>query len=405
MNDFNNILNDIDIDDILKYNLINFISINGFKIDIININNNILNDYLNLIADYKNIILSYDIEFYNQLINHDDKTYYYYHKQKIQYLINYSIIKTIREIGGILFIRSKYNNNWYFIGSFNIKLNLYFNDLNNLQPIYTNYADVSLETKNKMILIEKQIFLYNKYKTELDNNDIDLEFIINNKDKILEYKNIIIKLINNIINDDDFKYFLKKPKYINILTNINNYYSDNINNIILNLEKLFKDLNNIKFYFFGNLTSNYTKELVLNLNKLYLDDNKTNNNFIEPLNLDSFIYIFNKSKNIGKEYTDIEAIFNTCYIYKLNLPDTYKYFDISFFNQISRLYCGSAKLENSYLCILDLLNFNDIKLNDNKTINNLIDMKKAHNPEVDAIMTLIISIYIIKTLYKNHKNN
>ena len=395
MNDINELLNKLDIEDIIKYYVIKLINLKGFNKNILMISNRKLNNYLDYIADTNNIILCYDIEFYNQLYN-INKQYEHYHMNKLLYIENKYSIKTIRELGGLIFIKSKYNNNninWYYIGDFIFKFNLP-SDIINLQPIYTDYSDVSDETREKMNKIEEKILLYKKY---------DIEYYIINQDKIIENYDKIYENVKKLSEDDDFKIFNTINDIMIYLLEKNNYKDSNIEKIRSNINKLYKHLYNIRFYYYSLIFKEKPDiiNLIKKINNLYINYKYIKNNLIDYNNLKIFINIFNKSKNIGKEYNDIDAIINTCYLNKIKIPSSYKYFDISFFNKISKFGCNSAKLELTYNCIINKFDKYDLYINNDISLYNIINLDKAHNPKVDALMTLVISIYIIKILLNN----
>ena len=408
MEDINDILNLLDIDDIIKYYIIKFINLNGFKKNIKKITNTKLNQYLDFIADTNNIILTYDIEFYSQLYR-SKTNYNHFHLNKLLYIENESSIKTIRELGGLILIRSKYiknsiehnkTTNWYYIGEFIFKFNFPVKDIDLLQAIYADYSDVSDKTRNLMIEIENKIIFYKKY---------NIEKYIDKNYNILENLDAIYNDIYNLSNDIDFKIYIINNNILTYLLDKSNYNNNNIDKLRSYLNKLYKILYNIKYYNYRKLfnkKSNMSvtpsiKNLIEELNLLYINDINVKNNIIKYDDLNIFINIFNNSKNIGKEYNDIDAIINTCYLNNITIPSSYKYFDISFYNQISRFGCNSAKLELTYKCILSKFDKYDLNLDNHSSLLNIINLDKAHNPKVDALMTFIIAIYIIKTLLKD----
>lgn len=93
-----------DLPDVIKHNLILFVKLQGFKEDIIYVKNKRLNNYFDIIADYQQLLMPFDIEFYQYLIKKDlENDYHIYNKSK---LLDYYSINSIRELGGLLFIRN-----------------------------------------------------------------------------------------------------------------------------------------------------------------------------------------------------------------------------------------------------------------------------------------------------------
>jgi hypothetical protein len=101
---------------------------------------------------------------------------------------------------------------------------------------------------------------------------------------------------------------------------------------------------------------------------------------------------------VGKELADLRSILNTSYYASLDPPMDIRYFDISFFNNISRKKYITAKLEITYIGVIKELTHEDYLLDNNASLISIFDMTKAHNPICDSIMALIIAIYIIKKL-------
>ncbi len=66
--------------------------------------------------------------------------------------------------------------------------------------------------------------------------------------------------------------------------------------------------------------------------------------------------------------------------------------DIESFNNVFKVKTGSAKLEDNYKSVLktkDTMIKNFVK-----ELENIHSMKKAHNPLVDALFTLVVCIYV-----------
>lgn len=129
---------------------------------------------------------------------------------------------------------------------------------------------------------------------------------------------------------------------------------------------------------------------------LYYSETKHNLHKLQDLYF--FNSIISHSKVVGKELADLRSILNTSYYASLDPPMDIRYFDISFFNNISRKKYITAKLEITYIGVIKELTHEDYLLDNNASLISIFDMTKAHNPICDSIMALIIAIYIIKKL-------
>lgn len=378
------IINFMQLNKDIKKNLETFIYHKGFTQHLIEITNEDLNNALNLITD-KNIILSYDIEFYHNLIDYKDKNYKYFHLNNIN---NLTYILTVRELGGLMFIK---NNNWFFIGYF---LNVFKPVINSddMIPILSTFSSCTDKTINKMKEIEECI-LFNKKKYY---NNLSIELLI--EKKIIDFK-IIVQFIENLQKDQDY---IKLHSYVNkielnYLLDEKNYYNHNI--IIQKLKQLGNHLKELNFLLYPSLLSSKSilHPLIKKLKKIYFDDEIIKKSLINSIN--SFNEIINISCCIGKDTKDIQAIYNISYQLKNKIPVSITSFDISIFNQISRLNFHSAKLETTYNNIYNKIkNDNIIMLNSKTNIFNIINLDKPHNPINDAFMTFVIGLYMIVKL-------
>jgi hypothetical protein len=384
-----------EINDIAKYNIMKFTNLPGFILNITEITNENIIKYLNLIVDWSNIIISYDIEFYHFVINKNNTNYYNYFKDE-HINKDFKCIKTVREIGGFLFIKTYENNviKWFYIGKF---YNYYKQPpINNdyLLAPYSIYSTVEEKSLENMIKLENSIF----FNTREYIPNYSLQIIIDNN---ITEPSIVIELIKKITTDLDYLMFYNEiPENHNFLLDEKNYDDKNI--IIKYLKKMNSELRNLKFYMYPhNLNKkSFRKKLIYELKNVYFNDELIKNNSIDINELINFNTIMNYSKIIGKELTDVQAIINTSFLTNTNIPDNFQYFDISFFNQISRTQYGSATLEITYKNIIKLLDNDDIKFTQKISLFDIIDINKSHNPQTDALMTFIIAIYIIKKLIK-----
>ena len=398
-NKFKDFILKTDFGDILKYNIMQMIELSGFNIDFIYINNKILIEYLNILSDYKSIIIGFDIEFYQFVIkkNQINSTKYYYFNKENHFLDDFDVIKSIREMGGFIFI--KYKNDWYYVGNFHFYINSPILNEKYFLPNYSMYASVTKDTLDNMIEIENDIFFHTK-KYKINNNLYNLKQII---DDNIQDHDIIYSIVNYITNDNDYKIFYNKSNMNNneiYLLNKENYKNNNLDSIIKSLNKFYKDLQNLIFYLYPeNLSLNsFRLKKIHKLKQLYNNDINVINNSINNYDLICLNNIINYSKLIGKELKDIQAIINNSYIAKIKIPNNYFLFDISMYNSISRINYGSAKLNVTFENIIDKINIDTFNLSDDVNLLNIIDIKKIHNPVTDSLMTFIISIYILSIL-------
>lgn len=104
--------------------------------------------------------------------------------------------------------------------------------------------------------------------------------------------------------------------------------------------------------------------------------------------LKTFLNVYSESLVIVKGPTDIESIHNACKMYDIDYKHPKRVYDIARWNPKSRKICGSAKLEQTYECIHSKLS------DENKQLDKHLPKGEAHDPTVDASMTLIIALYI-----------
>lgn len=105
-----------------------------------------------------------------------------------------------------------------------------------------------------------------------------------------------------------------------------------------------------------------------------------------------FMEIYSNSLVVVKGTNDIKAFQNACTLYGYDYTPPRAVLDIAVWNDQSRQMCGSAKLEETFRCVKD--SFDD-NIGDGTRIRDLLPLGKAHDPSVDASMTLLIALYII----------
>jgi len=170
-----------------------------------------------------------------------------------------------------------------------------------------------------------------------------------------------------------------------------------------NLELLEKEKDNIEkntkkalFQYYRNRLPSEYKKIIDNQTNLYKNDVDVKKRLVNPN--DYLKKINNYLSNgilIHKEKTDLEAIKNTSKYYNIDINIKNK-FDIAIFNQkLSKII--SPNLHNSYLYLYDnkiksnneLLNYHNMII---KLVNEQMRKFEAHNPLVDAFMTIFVYI-------------
>ena len=315
--------------------------------------NDILNKWLNIIPNKKIIKIKLD----NDIINIFNKitTLNYiisFDVEFMRFVIKNEQVKTINEMGGIIFM--KVNNDWYLDSIFHFNLLPLVKNISQYYLLTSEYNTLSKKTYQKIIKNEK--LLLPEYK-------------INKKN----YKNLL--LTDPIIN------LYLKPSQIDILKN------DNYDNVKKKIEKI---KYNIKGYDLIKLPKIY-KLFTKNINLILNDTDVKSRQILEHK---KFIKLTNKLFSISylivKGLEDIKALKTHTLLLKQYSNNIINLFDIAKYNTILFNKCDSAKLENTYIC-LDKINLLNDYIKYYNIINDFTDMK-AHNPLVDAYYTFIIFI-------------
>jgi hypothetical protein len=100
-----------------------------------------------------------------------------------------------------------------------------------------------------------------------------------------------------------------------------------------------------------------------------------------------FMKIYAESVIIVKGSGDIEALKDLCHLKGYEYKNPKHIVDIANWNQKSKKLCGSAQLERTFNCIKRYLD---------KEISEILDhlpLGDAHNPVMDATMTLVVAMY------------
>ena len=292
---------------------------------------------------------------------------------------------------------------------------------------------IKFNNKNNEELYDKNYFndeiINNKLKLrKIKLNKLILEKRINYNlssiDKELDYNNNLLNIqINNVFD------------FIKLITD--NYNKNNINNIIIILNKfyIYLDNNNIKneeltnlinynlFELFLNICNKYSKNIInliiIKLLLLILDYN-INNNFLVILKNKEFLFLYNK---IILEINDTNCIFLVInllnkIIYKnnkeldiFNIIDSEVFYNINnFIYKYKYIYIINEELILYLELIIKILNFllnQELKYNHINILNliflNIITLINIFSNNDDILYYIIIIIYIY-TCYDNKYN-
>lgn len=314
----------------------------------------------------KKYIFAFDAEFQNVIIKKTkgfkaEKGYY-----------NFSFIRAINELGGMLFY--KYYNKWYWIMAFYINLPFLSDNIDDIFLLHSEYSDVSKKNKSKLLKLENKLFVYNvlddliktetmKELTEEEKNKITKLLISNKLIKKFFSKGRIKKLLNKDITKKRFIKYLKSIQF-------------NIHGKLLKKMHLHKEYN-----------------IYRSIMKLIIYDKQVRLRTIKKVKkfLNCISILFNDSLLIIKGDLDIIAFKNHAKYYGLELKNKYKTYDIALHNEEFHKLCNSAELKEDYDC---LVRFN--KDNFVEKYKYYLDKLsefihyKAHNPLVDGYLTWVI---------------
>jgi len=199
---------------------------------------------------------------------------------------------------------------------------------------------------------------------------------------------------------DDLK---TKEKLIKFIPdkNIRNILKDSIktsNNALLDAsgDQINKRAKKAMFNYFYNRLPNEYKTLFTKQVNLYKNDTNVLKRLVDPKEyLNRLNNYFKSGLLVHKEGTDLEALRNDFNYYKINGSVNNK-FDIAIYNRFfERL--NAASLHNSYLHLYedkikkdqDMLKYHDKLI---EIINKKMPKFRAHNPLVDAFMTIFVFI-------------
>jgi len=121
--------------------------------------------------------------------------------------------------------------------------------------------------------------------------------------------------------------------------------------------------------------------------KLYKNDPNIKKHH-EPYSwVPKFLKVFSESTVIVKGTGDLEALQNLCKLKNFTYLQPKKIIDIAHWNAKSKKLCGSAKLENTFHCIYPKLN------SEIRKVLEQLPLGEAHDPTMDATMTLIVAMF------------
>lgn len=235
--------------------------------------------------------------------------------------------------------------------------------IKNIRLLGTEYSNVSEKTEKEMEEIQEQLVI----KSDLTD--------LRKKEKLIKF--IPHKGVCNLLKDA-------------IKTNSSVLLDANKEMIEKHAKKA------MYLYYYGRLPDEY-KKLLEKQHSLYENDSQVKHRLVNPVEylnkLDSYL---KDGILIHKETTDLEALQNASFYYKVPLRIKNR-FDIAVYNDKLAKVAISANLHNSYVYLYDEKIKKDEKLL--KYHNKLIDLinKKMpkfrpHNPLVDAFMTIFVYI-------------
>lgn len=283
------------------------------------------------------------------------------------------LIRCISELGVILLFRI--HDVIYIAGLFHCSFfNHLFSKIENYMPFYHEYLSTNQHSEQKIINLENRLYphlifmkAWNQYMIDKDidalhqilNSLLNNKLIRTNKHIYKKFKEQITSLDHNKINGN-----LKNIIYSKLIKDYRN-------------SKLFKKIYNIYIH------DPYIVQILVDVN-----------NHRQLIN--SFIQMVKQCLNIVKGMEDIKALNNHGLLYDRNCIShdllNIDYIDIADYNEEIHFRCASAKLYESYICLM-----RDVTSDWHSETNTIMktymsnDMK-PHNPLVDAYYTLSVFI-------------
>jgi len=296
-----------------------------------------LQDIIQQISNNKDIIFILDIEFQSKPFENT---------------------KHILEMGGIFFIKK--NNIWFSHSNFHINLPL-IDKLDKLNIIQSKYITAQSKTKKQIEKLEDKYLFINKLNKAIDNPKL--------------FKKIYSKVLLSPLT--------KKKKFIKY-----DPIPENFKKIIRNLEQIAFTLKSkdIDEDIFNNIWNLYLNDTVVKHRTINLSSNFAN--ILKNVIMNSTL--------IMKGNMDLIAINNLLTKYKIPTLNNIEFYDIAKFNESFKNLCDSAKLEESYWCLINKsLVEPDFEETLKKIFKSLVIPEKkliAHNPLIDCFYTLVVGI-------------
>lgn len=381
-----NKINKLNLNITTKTSIVDFLSeyATDDTLDFIQINNIQLENAFYNINNYKPLTICLDIEF--QSIFSETENLYN------EYILIDDIVRFIRELGALFFIRDV-NMKLYYIGYIFIgfkSLEEFKCDSNYIKLIGSKFSTVSNKTKNNMVKIEST-FTVENIMTPLYNENI------------FDQHKKWVKLVDNVVGQLNDNYLIKK------------FIADEMRNNIIRTVISFKNMAKykdvaIKLKYIERQLSKvqhqvYRKSLIKNdqdvfdrIHNLYWSDkevrervNVMSDNYSKFMNL--FRGLESQAILVLKGKMDIVALKNSCRLVTgsdfLSLSN---YYDIETFNGFSSLHFKSSQLENTFIGLSKLKEYNTVKPFFDKIFKSVGN--KAHNPVVDSLFTIIVAVMI-----------
>jgi len=114
--------------------------------------------------------------------------------------------------------------------------------------------------------------------------------------------------------------------------------------------------------------------------------------------LAALLGLISESKIVIKEHTDLDALHNMCALHCLPRPWSVSAFDVAASNGVCRAQFGSARLQDMYTELCQdptfLAELHAIVDQDGEAALSF----KAHNPETDAFMALMVGLVMVQSL-------
>ena len=129
------------------------------------------------------------------------------------------------------------------------------------------------------------------------------------------------------------------------------------------------------------------QKLLKNAIKIYESDPHIKKHH-EPFSwIKKFISVYSESTIIVKGTADVEALQDLCLLTGHEYKPPKFIIDIARWNKKSKKLCGSAQLEKTFNCIKGDLD------HETSEILKHLPLGDAHNPVMDATMTLVVAMY------------